>query len=214
MIGECLSTYKLILWDFDGTLADTLPVSVRIFNEIARDYKLKEIESPEKVRSLSFRQFLSDYNISLLKLPGLVRRFLRRQKEHITEVALFPKIGSILTHIRTKAVPQGILSSNHQDNIRACLQHNDVEQLFEFVLGYPRLFGKAKMLRKLLRQYQLPSKEILYIGDEVRDIQAARKVAIPVAAVTWGFNEPGLLEVERPDFLVHTPEDLLGIVAR
>jgi phosphoglycolate phosphatase-like HAD superfamily hydrolase len=53
---------------------------------------------------------------------------------------------------------------------------------------------------------------MIYIGDEIRDVKAAKKAAIPVAAVGWGFNSAGALEAFSPDFLLSHPDDLHQLV--
>ena len=76
----------------------------------------------------------------------------------------------------------GILSSNREETIRTCLRANGVENLFAFVIGYPKLFGKAKALRRILKSRDLERAELLYVGDETRDIEAAHKAKVRVAA--------------------------------
>ena len=81
-----------------------------------------------------------------------------------------------------------ILSSNARENIVACLRANGVAGLFETVLGYRRLFGKGDGIRRFLKGRIKPGERAVYVGDEVRDIVAARKAGVEVAAVTWGYN--------------------------
>jgi phosphoglycolate phosphatase len=103
----------------------------------------------------------------------------------------------------------GILSSNSAENISACLRANTVEEVFDFVVGYPRLFGKARAIRRLLKREQIEPGDFLYIGDEMRDVEAAKKAGVDVGAVGWGLHALELLAQLRPTFLWPTPTDVL-----
>ncbi|MCA9068808.1 MAG: HAD-IA family hydrolase, partial [Planctomycetaceae bacterium] len=112
----------------------------------------------------------------------------------------------------TKAgVRQGIVSSNSEANIRVCLENNRVEKHFEFVVGIRRVFGKRRALKQALKRAGLSPQEALYVGDEVRDIHAARRINLPIACVTWGVNSPSLLESQTPEHLITEPQQLLQL---
>jgi phosphoglycolate phosphatase-like HAD superfamily hydrolase len=81
------------------------------------------------------------------------------------------------------------------------------------VVGYSRLLGKQRGLRRVLRQTALAAHDVLYIGDEVRDITAAQDVGLDVAAVTWGVNSRSLLAQHSPSQLIDRPEQLLDWLA-
>ena len=73
------------------------------------------------------------------------------------------------------------------------------------------MFGKDKKLRSAMRKYNLNPKETFYIGDETRDIEAAKKVRIKSVAVTWGFESEKVLKKADPDFIIKSPEEFLAI---
>lgn len=203
---------KLVVWDFDGTLVDSLLSSLGIFNRLAEELRYRPIEDPQAVRSMSTRQFLRHHGISVWRLPRLVRRFHAAAAEEAEHLRLFPGLTTELESIRACGVRQGILSSNKEDNIRRSLRVNYAEGLFDFVIGYPRLFGKAKALRRILRSEELERRDVLYVGDEVRDIEAAHKAGVPSVAVTWGFQAEALLRDCRPDHLVSSPVQLRDVM--
>jgi phosphoglycolate phosphatase len=128
-------------------------------------------------------------------------------------VRVFDGLPGVLRELLNQGVRLGILSSNSRENILACLRGNGLEDVFTFVMGYPRLFGKAKAMRRLLRSEGVPAEQFLYVGDEVRDVEAAQKAGVDVAAVTWGFQTPEVLSSLEPTYLIHHPTDLLGLVA-
>ncbi|MDY3559509.1 HAD-IA family hydrolase [Gemmata sp. JC673] len=206
--------FKLVVWDFDGTLADSLPTATAIFNRLAAEMGLKPVGDLSAARSLPTRQFLRQHGISMWRLPRLVRKYQAAAAEEADRLKLVTGLPEVLAALATSGMKLGILSSNREDNIRRCLRANGVEGRFAFVVGYPRLFGKAKALKRIIRAEQIDHSEVLYVGDELRDIEAAKKVGAKVAAVTWGFHTVELLRSGAPDFVVTTPDELLGIVGR
>jgi phosphoglycolate phosphatase len=122
---------------------------------------------------------------------------------------LFPGVSGVLERLARAGTRMAVLSSNAEGNIRACLKANGVEGRFEAVVGYRRLFGKGRGIRRFLREWRLVGPEVVYVGDEVRDIQAARKAGVAVASVTWGFNSRGLLAQHAPDYVADSPDQLL-----
>lgn len=204
---------KLVVFDFDGTLADSLPTAVSIFNRLAADLGHRPVEDVAKARAMTTRQFLRHHGISLWRLPRLVRRFHAAAAEEAEKIKLFPGLPAALAALRAGGLRLGVLSSNREDNIRRCLRANGVEELFAFVVGYPKLFGKGKALRRILRAERLERSEVLFVGDEVRDVEAARKAGVAVAAAAWGFHAETILRESRPDYLVSEPAELAGVVA-
>lgn len=205
--------YRLVLWDFDGTLADTLRLAVAIYNRIAPRHKALPMTNPEEMRGFTMPQLMRLHRIRCHRFPALLRDFLAEQSRTMREVRLHPGILETIEALTQAGVRQGIVSSNSEANIRICLEHHRVQDHFEFVVGIRRLFGKKRALKKALKQAgSLPS-ESLYIGDEVRDIRAARQIRMPVACVTWGVNSPSLLESHSPDHLISEPQQLLPLFA-
>jgi phosphoglycolate phosphatase len=103
--------------------------------------------------------------------------------------------------------------SNAESNIRALLKQNQVEHLFDFVTS-ASTFGKGKALAKIIRQYQYQKANVVYIGDEIRDIQAARSSEVRVISVGWGFNAPLALIDKQPDLFITKPLALIDGLAR
>lgn len=67
-------------------------------------------------------------------------------------------------------------------------------------------------MHDLLRKYGIRPEETIYVGDETRDIEAARKTNIEIIAVSWGYNSKQLLEKQKPDFLIDKPRQLVDIL--
>lgn len=205
-------TYRLLLWDFDGTLADTLLSAVEIYNRIAPKYHALPMTDPEAMRGLTAAELVKRHNIRCHRFPSLIREFLAEQARTITEVKLHAGIKDTLESLIQFGLRHGIVSSNSEANIRLFLEHHSVGQHFEFIIGVRRVFGKKRGLKHALKLANLSAREVLYVGDETRDIRAAHQLQMPIASVTWGVNSSALLAEHGPEYLIATPTDLLQIV--
>lgn len=203
---------RLVVWDFDGTLVDSLATAVGIFNRLAPEMRFQPVTDLAAVRGLSTRQFLRRHGISMWRLPRVIRRYHAHAAGEADKLKLFAGLTELLEGLRTRGVRLGILSSNREDNIRRCLRANGVEGQFAFVVGYPKVFGKARALRRILKAEQIGTTELLYVGDEVRDVEAARKAGVRVAAVTWGYHTEAVLRASQPDHILTDPARLLELV--
>ena len=206
--------FKLVVWDFDGTLADSLPTAVVIFNRLAGEMGFRPLDDLAAARGMSMRQLLRQQGISLWRLPRLVRRYHDAAADEADKLKLAAGLPAALAAIAATGVRLGVLSSNREDNIRRCLRATGAEGHFAFVIGYPRLFGKGKALKRIIRTERLERADVLYIGDELRDVEAAKKAGVAVAAVTWGFHTADLLRTGEPDYVVSDPRELVGLVGR
>lgn len=206
--------YPVMVFDFDGTLADSYAEGVAIFQRIGPELGITILEGNEleAARALPTRQFLKKVGVSLWKLPRVIRAYQAAAAETAHTLKLFAGIFESLNQLHADGVRLGILSSNREDTIRTCLRANDVEHLFEFVIGYPKLFGKGRALRRLMKERQIARTDLLYIGDESRDVIAARKARVEIAAVAWGFQTESILRETGATTVLHKPEQLLDVV--
>src|ERR1700733_12276878 len=153
--------YRLIVWDFDGTLADTLALAFATYNDFALQYGFLPIDDPAAVRNLGALGFFRKHGIPLYRVPLLVKAYLAATKGRMAGIRLFEGVPELLRGLKGGGSRVGVLSSNSADNIRSCLNANGVENEFDFVVGYPRLFGKATALRRLLKDENVDRRHIL-----------------------------------------------------
>lgn len=200
--------YPIVLWDFDGTLADTSSFMVSAYNALAARRGLRRIDDFEALRGLSPMAFLRTLGLPLVSGPSLLGGVLSAVRRDMPNVRLFSGVPEALELFAQAGCRMSVLSSNLRDNILDCLRANGVAERFESVVGYRRLFGKGDGIRRFLKGRLAPGERAVYIGDEVRDIVAARKAGVDVAAVTWGYNTRELLAQHTPDYLIELPEQL------
>ncbi len=200
------------IFDFDGTLADSLDAFVEVFNDVVRGktHPLSHQEI-ERFRGMSSRQALKRAHVRWWQIPQLVLKGLHEFHALLPTMPSFPGLPATVKKLYERGDKLFIVSSNTRDNIGQFLSQHDMYDYFAEIDSSVSLFKKSKHIRKLIRSYGLKRKETFYIGDETRDIQAGRRARVKVVAVSWGFNHPKILRKYRPDYLLDKPEDLLGI---
>lgn len=208
--------YRTLVFDFDGTIADTLEEARRIFNHIAPGYGIREVAAEEidELRHLSVSQLLTHLDIPKRRVPALLARGTGMMRGNIVSLQPIRGMGDVLVELRRHVECFGILTSNATANVDAFLRHHGMRELFDFVSSTSKLTGKAKHLRAIRKTFSLRPDEMLYVGDEIRDVRAAKKAGIPMAAVTWGFNSLESLLESRPEHILHSPTDFLDLLPR
>ncbi|MGB3759042.1 MAG: HAD-IA family hydrolase [Rivularia sp. (in: cyanobacteria)] len=207
-------TTKVIIFDFDGTIADTVDALVSIANNLAVEFNYAQITPEEFVilKNLTSREIFKYCGIPLFKIPFLLKKVKRELKNKIPELKPIQGIPEALVELKNDGNRLGVVTSNSKDNVQEFLKVNNLDNLFEFVHPGVTIFGKTKIINNILRQKQIKTQEVIYVGDETRDIEASRKSQIKVVSVTWGFNSEAALTKENPDFLIHHPRELVEIV--
>ena len=206
--------YKTLVFDFDGTIADTLGETRRIFNRIAPDYGIREVAEHELdgLRHLSLKDLLNHLEIPKRRVPALIARGTGLMRGNITELQLITGMREVLIELRRHVRSFGILTSNATANVDLFLRTHGLRDQFDFISSTSKLTGKAKHLKAIRKTFSLRPEELLYIGDELRDVKASQKAGIPIAAVTWGFNSREALMAAAPDYLFDQPEDFLRLL--
>jgi len=207
-------TQKAIIFDFDGTIADTVDALVSIANRLAEEFGYIPITPKELalLKNLNSREIIKYSGISIFKIPFLVKKVKTELKKKIPELKPIPGIKEALIVLKNEGNRLGIITSNSQENVTEFLKANDLDNLFDFIYSGVTIFGKTTIINNVLKQQQIKLQEVIYVGDETRDIEASKKANIKVIAVAWGFNSPEVLARQNPDFLAHQPRELLEIV--
>ncbi|MBI3379140.1 HAD-IA family hydrolase [Candidatus Gottesmanbacteria bacterium] len=202
---------KTIIYDFDGTLADNLQEMIHLFKKYAgKELSQKDIKSLRSKRAQEAFRYLG---ISLFKIPWIIRQMRQDHSISIDKVYPIKGIKEVLYELNKKGYQQGIVTSNSEENVKLFLKYHQLE-VFNFIRTGSSFFGKDKVIRRLLKELYLKPNDVLYIGDEVRDCEAARKINIKMIAVTWGFNDEKILQKQNPEYLVRTPNELIKMLEK
>ncbi len=200
-----------IIFDFDGTIADSFDFIVDFVADEAGRPPLSSAEKQE-LRGQSMAAIARCFGHPWWRLIGLFVRGRREMHKVIGRVKPFDDISDVIKKLHAEGHELFIVTSNTVDNVHKFLHHYELHKYFLEVYGGAGLFGKARYLKKLLKEQNLEKSDALYIGDEARDVKAAHAAKIMIIAVTWGFARPADLEALEPTAMAEHPEDLIKIL--
>jgi phosphoglycolate phosphatase len=199
----------LLVFDFDGTIADSMTEVLAVYNSAADGLRVPSIASADmaRLRGMRPRDLLSEFRIPMWKVPLILGAVRRGMRDRMERVRPFPGVGDAIRGLREAGARCAILSSNSRENVLRFLRQNALEE-FDLCRCGATLLGKAARLRALLRDAGETPQHAFYVGDEVRDVVAAKELGMRSVAVSWGYSDRSALLLEGPDFLVDTPDEL------
>ena len=202
-----MSTY---IFDFDGTIADSFHIACDILIKQAKFLGCRQLSSNNinKLRSMHAREILKYLEIPFWKTPWFLKKLRKLGGEKVEEVALFSGWPETLKTLKDNQHILGIITSNSHTNVSFLLKKYSLDKLFDFVVCEKRLFSKAHALKKLIKRLSLDTEDTFYVGDEVRDIEAAKANKIHAIAVSWGFNSANRLKLANPELIITHPAEL------
>jgi phosphoglycolate phosphatase len=206
--------YKLVIFDFDGTLADSFPWFSRTINDIADRFHFKRVEPHERdtLRALDARGVMKHLGIPAWKMPFIANHMRKRKAQELDQTRLFEGVDGMLEQLSTAGMLMAMVSSNSESNIRAILGARNAGLITHYECG-AALLGKSSRFRRILRRSGMKPADAICIGDEVRDLEAARKAGIAFGAATWGYTLPAALLARGPDLVFHSVDEIAGVTA-
>ena len=203
----------IIIFDFDGTIANTLDPIIAIVNRISDEFGHRQVleEDIPILREKKPKEILSHLGIPIYKLPFWTRRITSEINQEIGDLQPSTNLKPTLLLLKERGCKIGILTTNTEENVKKFLESNELN-IFDFLYSGNSVFGKSKVLRKLITKNNLKKENVLYVGDEVRDMNAGKKSKVITVAVSWGFNSKEALKKEKPDYLIDSPSELEPIV--
>lgn len=206
-------SYKLAIFDFDGTLADTVPWFASVINRVADRYGFKQVaeRDHEMLRGFGPHRLLEVLDVPLWKVPAIAYHVRRLMAQDIDHISLFDGVDELLRTLSQAGVRLGLVSSNSRQNVHRTLGPDNVALIDAFSCGVS-LFGKASKLRGVLDACSVAREDTIYVGDEVRDIEAAREVGVASGAVSWGYNTVEALSAYDPTELFNSVDEILQVI--
>ncbi len=204
---------KIAIFDFDGTLANTFPLFVDTLGDLAarHNFRMPPQSDVDKLRELSAKEILRELQLPLWRVPKVLSDFRGVMRER-NEIRPFDGIIDALQTLADRKIMLAVATSNSLGNVETVLGHALISRLAALECG-ATLFGKARRLRRVLQVTHMEKANAIYIGDEIRDADAARKIGIPFGAVAWGYTDLRALLPLQPDAIFKTPQDLLTLTS-
>ena len=203
--------YTLLIFDLDGTLADSFPFFLRVHDELARRHGFRAIgdDHVEPLRRLTTRQMLARSGLPAWRLPLVGRDFVAAMKQ-ADDVRPFPGVADVLPRLAQRAT-LALVTSNSRE-VATQVLGAELMALFAHVDGGASIFGKARRLRRVLAAVGVPARDAINIGDQGADAEGARDAGVAFGAVDWGYAAPETLAACHPAHRFHTVNDLENLL--
>lgn len=207
--------YRLAIFDFDGTLADSRSWVTSVFNDVAVRFAFRTLSAPEieEMRGKSNRQIIRELGVPMWKLPLIARHMRGLAAGAADRIPLFPGMAPALLTLRDRGVRLAIASSNREDTVRRILGPEIAAAFQHFECGIS-LFGKAGRIRRIVRHSGVAATEAIFIGDETRDVEAAGQAGIAAGIVLWGYARPEAFADFPPLVRFAALDEMLGFLIR
>lgn len=208
-----MSGRATVIFDFDGTLANTVDLIVRIYNEHAEAFGAEKVSEKEfnKLRKLGYKKAMKLKKIKYRVVPRVAMTVLKEMRLHMDEVEPYKGIVDVLHELKKKGFSIGVLTSNQAVIANEFFNAHKFPK-FDFVVSEKTLFGKDRALRRIIKRYGLENNQVLYVGDEPRDVTASHKAGIQVLGVSWGLAGREGFRHHMPDKIVDTPRELQEVI--
>ncbi len=205
-----MTNLKGIIFDFDGTLADTLPLCILSFQQAMEKITGKKYSEAEITEHFGKSE------------EGIIARLISdRQEEalweyvetyknnHYMNSEMFPGMPQILEFLKKANIKTSLITGKGQHTIRASLEYLELTKYFEYVEhGHPDKGIKAECITKIAGMWDIKSSEIAYIGDQPSDIAESKEAGAIAVAVSWAkTSDHNELMRHNPDFLFSNTND-------
>ena len=205
--------HTLAIFDLDGTLADSFPWFLGVLNTVAREFKFREVAEGdiEPLRHGSVHDILRKLDVPLWKVPQIGHRMRAMKRADMVRIPLFPGVDTMLRALADVGVTLAMVSSDNEANTRDMLGEANAALISHFACG-ASLFGKAAKFKRVMKLAGVAPDATIAIGDEIRDIEAARSAGIACGAVTWGYAAPEALRTRKPDAVFEKMKDIVAML--
>jgi phosphoglycolate phosphatase len=201
---------QLVIFDFDGTLADSYPWFLSIYSDFARRFQLPPMDRAEldALRRMDFTVIMKEHRISPFRAIQMGAYLKQLMSSQIDRVQLVSGIQEVIDALSACQVRLAVVSSNDEANVRCVLGESNAGRFFAFECGVS-ILGKTAKFHNILRKSGAKPYQALSIGDEIRDLKSSRQAGIPFGAVTWGYTDAERLRAQNPDFVFTHPLQIL-----
>lgn len=204
---------SLIIFDFDGTIANTEEASYKVYEQMTQIYGVPQMSKEElkAYKKKPLKQRIKETGIPYYLLPKIMSESQSKLTQFMQDAYPFDGIPFLLEKL-SKTNKLVVVSSNNKKIIKKFLKDHDID-VFEKVYGGAALFGKSAMIKKAIKKMKTKVKHALYVGDETRDYQACKELKLDMIGVSWGYEDISVLESEQLPYIANTPEHVLEMIA-
>ncbi len=207
--------YKLVVFDFDGTLANSFPWLASIIDQVAEQFRIERVANLdlETMRGMHAREMIRMHHLPFWKFPLIARHVNKRMKKEIHQVSLFDGVDLLLQCLANHGIKLAMVTSNSYENVQLVLGQKNASLIQYYECGVP-LFRKPRRIQKVIKKCGVSPAETLCIGDEIRDLEAAQKVQAAFGAVSWGFTRVDALKAREPQVVFNSVAEIAEIITQ
>ena len=186
---------KLVAFDLDGTIADTIPMCIEAFKQAVSPYASKILSEDDIVKTFGLNEEGMIKEVVSEDWEKALIDFYVKYKEMHT-VYIQPFVG--ITELKENSIIVSLITGKGQRSCDITLHHFEMEALFDSIsIGSPDRNTKAESMTELMSKYNIQPAEMVYVGDEFSDITACSKVGIQCLSAAWIASLSKMKKLER-----------------
>ncbi|NYE58507.1 HAD family hydrolase [Carboxydothermus ferrireducens] len=200
---------RVILFDFDGVIADSFSIFCKCFFESCKTVNINKFATQEDILRLfygNFYQRLKDELQDEVMANKVMEVYFIKLKREIGKIKLFAGMDEVLMKL-SKLAKIFIITSNREEIVREVLINNKIIEDLE-IFGSEQIKSKSLKIQSILKNYNNFS-EIFFITDTVGDVLEVKKFPIKIAGVAWGWHKPEELLKNGVEIVFKSPKELL-----
>jgi phosphoglycolate phosphatase len=205
---------SLILFDFDGVLADTLADMLSFAQEVCDELGVNHTVLQTDLSELEVMSFAT-FGRACDVPEDLVNEFVRRCTEKFAQKesppAMFDGLGEVIKKLADRHL-LAVVTGNTGGNVRAFLEQHQLQSHVRAVYGVDSPGTKLEKILMAKGQFSAQGESVFMVGDSLSDMRAAQQAGVKTIAVGWGHQSADKLLEAHPDHLVHSHGELLDII--
>ena len=208
----------LIIFDYDGVLADTLDDLLRFGQEACNELGVRHSVTKEDLGKLEVMSFAS-YGRACEVPEYLVDEFVKICLNHFAEKnsppAIFAGLDDVIRHLSVNHII-AIVTTNSSQNVNTFLVKHGLDRFIHAVYGIDSPGSKAEKISNARNRLSGGTKKepVFMVGDSLSDIYAAKEAGVISVAVTWGHQSLEYLLRGNPDYVITSPQNLIGVIGQ
>ena len=204
----------LVIFDYDGVLADTLDDLIRFGQQACNQLGVKHTVTKDDLSNLEVMSFATYGRACEVPEPLIdefVKISLRLFAEKESPPAIFDGLSEVIQHFSTKH-KIAIVTTNSSQNVHAFLTQHGLDSLVHAVYGVDTPGSKAQKIAIARERFVKDGEAVFMIGDALSDVRAAKEAGVISIAITWGHQSMETLLRGEPDHIVHSPQKLIAVI--
>lgn len=204
----------LVIFDYDGVLADTLDDLIRFGQEACNQLGVKHVVAKEDLSNLevmSFATFGRACEVPEHLIDEFVKISLNLFAEKESPPAIFDGLRDVIQHLSSNH-KIAIVTTNSSQNVHAFLTQHGLDSFVHAVYGVDTPGSKAQKISIARERFAKNGEAVFMIGDALSDVRAAKEAGANSIAVTWGHQSLETLLRGGPDYVVSYSQQLIEII--